>query len=75
MTTSFFPISVIASAALMVSISALASSIITLMPRWMFWGMGLSLCLYLLPPSFRTDAKRLIRNLEIPGSMLRIAPE
>jgi hypothetical protein len=36
MTTFLSPTSLIASAALTVSISALASSIIALMPRWMF---------------------------------------
>jgi hypothetical protein len=29
----------------------------------------------MLPPSFRDRAKHETRNLEIPGSMLRIAPE
>src|SRR5213080_3593260 len=47
--------SLIASAALTVSISALASSISALMPRWMVWGM-LSLVLFLSVIPGRVEA-------------------
>jgi hypothetical protein len=54
-----------ASTALSVSISALASSSSALIPRWMFWGLGLLFC---FPPSFRDGPKDQTRNLEVPGS-------
>jgi hypothetical protein len=44
-----------ASAALMVSISALAASISALMPVWIVWGMGFSLDI--LAPSLRDGPK------------------
>src|SRR6202021_1071261 len=57
-TTSSFCAALMASAALNVSICALASSISDLMPRWMVWGMAS----YLSIPSFRDGPEDQTRN-------------
>ncbi len=44
--------------------------------NWPRWALVASLVLSVIsPPSFRDGPKDQTRNLEIPGSMLRIAPE
>jgi hypothetical protein len=75
-----------ASAALMVSISALAASMERLMPVWMVWA-GIPPLIFLRRYSGRCDSIELrcaiahrrisvdLDNLEIPGSLLTRAPE
>jgi hypothetical protein len=79
LTTFLSPTSLIASAALMVSISTLASSIMALMPRWMVWGKCISLVLPVIPgrceasnPESRADHFRQLRD---SGFALTRAPE